>query len=259
MSRFIFLLGAVALAGAQVISLKTSNDWIGSESESIGSFGDIDTSIDHNLQDFIDDMEDILDEDNYSDFQEDNEDDFNSISEISDTFNINDFIQDEQISDDAAALINNVAEDDFSDIAQPYANYNAYYGGISSTYLEYMRGFLPKLGFKQHYVCARTSQYDYIFAYGDDLTWNGSFFSGFNLTVVQWNTYNTGSFTSGVQSTFNLFPGSFLVYSDLSDVYPSLADSSGVSLRQILILLTIMGLCWTIDHMYQVRKIRRLK
>lgn len=258
MIKPICVICALAIAGTYALPVYAS-EWVGSESESIGTFGDIDTSIDDNLQELFDRMEEVINEDDFSDPQEDIEDDFNRDSEVNDSLDINDFVQDEQINDDAAALINNAADDDFSDFVQPYANYNAYYGVISSTYLEYMRGFLPKLGFKQHYVCARTSQYDYIFAYGDDLIWNGSFFTGFNLTVVQWNTYNTGSFTSGVQSTFNLYPGSFLVYSDLSDVYPSLADSSGVSLRQILIILTIMGLCWTIDHMYNVRKIRRLK
>lgn len=141
---------------------------------------------------------------------------------------------------------------------QPYAYYDTYYGSISSTYLEYMRGYLSKLPPDAHYVGARTGQYDYIFAYGADLIYNGSSFSG-AATVIRWNTYNNGSMYQTYDSAFYLNPGSYLVYSDLSGKYPSLATSSDMTLRQILILLTIACLCLTIDHMYQVRKVRHTK
>lgn len=140
---------------------------------------------------------------------------------------------------------------------QPYAYYDAYYGSISSTYLEYMRGYLSKLPPDVHYVGARTGQYDYIFAFGADLTYNGSSFAG-AVTVIRWNTYNNGTMYQTYDSSFYLNPGSYLVYSDLSDKYPSLATSSDVSLRQILIVFTVFCLCLTIDHMYQVRRIRRV-
>lgn len=139
----------------------------------------------------------------------------------------------------------------------PYSSYDTYYGSISSTYLEYMRGYLSKLPPDAHYVGARVGQYDYLFAYGAGLAYNGSTFSG-AATVVRWNTYNNGTMYQTYDSAFYLNPGSYLVYSDLSGKYPSLATSSDVTLRQILILFTIYSLCLTIDHMYQVRKIRRL-
>lgn len=139
----------------------------------------------------------------------------------------------------------------------PYASYDTYYGSIGTTYLEYMRGFLPKLGFRDHYVGARVSQYTYIFAYGENLSWTGSLFTGRDVMVITWNTQNNGSFSYGYQSAFNINPGSFLVYSDLTDFYPSLADSSAFSLRQILILFTIFCLSLTMIHMYNVRKVRR--
>lgn len=139
----------------------------------------------------------------------------------------------------------------------PYASYDSYYGSISSTYLEYMRGYLSKLPPDAHYVGARVGQYDYVFAYGADLVYNGSSFSG-AVTVIRWNTYNNGTMYETYDPSFHLDPGSYLVYSDLSSKYPSLASSADVTLRQILILLTIYCLCLTVDHMYQVRKIRRL-
>lgn len=209
---------------------------ISSESESLGEFGNDDTTVNDAFQDFIDNVGD-------SGF------DFITASpdpEISPSF-----------SPFPTPTISPLSEDDDTDI-YPYANYNTYYGSISSTYLEFMRGFLPKLGFREHYIASRTSQYDYIFAYGEKLTYSGGRFTGTGITVITWNTYNYGTYSFGYQSTFSLNPGSYLVYSDLSDVYPSLADSAGFTLRQILILLTAFILGIVIDHMYQVRKIRRI-
>ena len=200
---------------------------ISSESESFGEFGNDDTTVNDAFQDFIDNVGD-------SGF------DFITASpdpEISPSF-----------SPFPTPTISPLSEDDDTDI-YPYANYNTYYGSISSTYLEFMRGFLPKLGFREHYVASRTSQYDYIFAYGEKLTYSGGRFTGTGITVITWNTYNYGTYSFGYQSTFSLNPGSYLVYSDLSDVYPSLADSAGFTLRQILILLTAFILGIVIDHM----------
>ncbi len=139
----------------------------------------------------------------------------------------------------------------------PYAYYDTYYGSISNTYLEYMRGYLSKLPPDAHYVGARVGQYDYIFAYGESLNFDGNTFSG-EAVVVKWNTYNNGSMYETYDSNFTLEPGSYLVYTDLSSRYPSLATSTDMTLRQILILFTVFCLCLTIDHMYQVRKIRRV-
>lgn len=137
----------------------------------------------------------------------------------------------------------------------PYASYDTFYGSISGTYLEYMRGYLSKLPTDAHYVGARVGQYDYVFAYGD-ISYDGDF-SG-SATVIRWNTYNNGSMYQSYDPAFYLDPGNYMVYSDLSDKYPSLATSSDFTLRQVLILMTIFFLCFTIDHMYQVRKIRKL-
>lgn len=223
-----------------VQDLQSPTPDIASESESIGEFGSDDSSVDDAYQDFIDSVDG-----SGFDFYTPSPDpgfDPELIPDVSPSSSPTYF----PISDDDGGI-------------DLYASYNTYYGSISSTYLEFMRGFLPKLGFKEHYVASRTSQYDYIFAYGEDLSYNGSRFIGSNVIVITWNTYNNGSYSSGVQSTFSLNPGSYLVYSDLSDFYPSLADSAGFTLRQILILLTMFFLGIIVDHMYQVRKIRRIK
>ncbi|MCM1222392.1 MAG: hypothetical protein NC548_48785 [Lachnospiraceae bacterium] len=261
MIKAFLALCAVAVAGAHALPVYASD--IATESEKIGTFGDIDTSIDDDFSNFLNGMTDVLedaDEKYNEDIEENSESDSSGDSETPDSLGFGDFSQSSPspvlsiTPDDDVFFV----ENDENDI-EPYSSYNVYYGSISSTYLEFMRGFLPKLKFNEHYVCARTSQYNYIFAFGSDLSWNGSFFTGFNLTVVTFNTYNNGSYSVGTESSFNLYPGSFMVYSDLSDFYPSLADTSGVSSRQILILLTIVCIVWTVDHMYNVRKSRRLK
>lgn len=134
----------------------------------------------------------------------------------------------------------------YDDFIMFFSNYDTYYGSIGTTYLEYMRGFLPKLSFNDHYVASRVSQYQYIFAYGSSLSWTGSLFTGSDVMVITLNTNNNGSYTSGVQSSFTLNPGSFMVYSDLSDVYPSLADSGDFSLRQIVIFIGILVTFYTV-------------
>ena len=157
---------------------------------------------------------------------------------------------------DESLPIGSVSGGDFY-IPAPLSSYDSYYGSISGTYLEYMRGYLSKLSPTEHYIAARVSQYDYIFAYGEDLTWTGSGFSG-AVKVAKWNTYNYGTFSVMYDSNFYLNPASALVYTDLTDTYPALATSSDFTLRQILILLVIFCLVLTMDHMYQVRKIRRI-
>lgn len=144
------------------------------------------------------------------------------------------------------------------DYPEPYSDYDTYYGAIGTTYLEYMRGFLPKLGFREHYVAARVSQYSYIFAFGSSLEYTGRLFKGSDVRVVTFNTYNNGSYNVSTESSFNLDTNNYMVYTDLSKDYPALMDTSGFTSRQILILLTIMGLVWTIEHMYHVRKFRRV-
>lgn len=229
-------------------------EWIGSESEQVGTFNQDDSFVNDALENLYENLDEVIDfenidennqEDNSNDFNRDSEDNYQDYLDISNS----DDIQYDQYYDPDP-------DSDF-DYIEPLSDYSTYYGSIGTTYLEYMRGFLPKLGFRDHYVSARTSQYDYIFAYGS-LEYTGSLFRGNNITVIRWNTYNTGTYYSSVESSFNLNPSGYMVYSDLTNIYPSLADTAGISSRQILILLTIMGLVWTIDHMYQVRKIRRL-
>lgn len=231
MRRFLLFLfaGTVAAAGAGVYAAEPN---IASESELLGTFGTDDSSVFDNFDDFLDDVSGA------------------GMDFIGDDFP--DAPLDEEGVDEYTVSGNIPFDIDF------FSSYDTYYGSIGSTYLEYMRGFLPKLRYNQHYVASRVSQYDYIFAYGRDLEFSGNIFTGTNITVVTWNTRNNGSYGVTVEDSFSLDPGSFLVYSDLSVIYPTLADLSGFTMRQVLILFVVFCLCLTIDHMYQVRKIRRV-
>lgn len=202
---------------------------IGSESESIGEFDSGENQADEMYQKLLESLKDV-------------------------NFDFSGSGSDAESLPESGEELEGVIDSEFS----PFANYDTYYGSIGSTYLEYMRGYLSKLGFREHYVGARVSQYQYIFVYGEDLYYDGSSFVGSNVNVISWYTNNNGSFHSGSESSFSLSPGNYLVYSDLSDKYPSLADLSGFTLRQVLILFSIVALVCTISGMYQVRKIRKL-
>ena len=130
-------------------------------------------------------------------------------------------------------------------IIVPYSDYDGYDGSISSAYVEYFRGFLSKLGPDSHYVCARIGQYTYIFASSDDLTFNGVF-SGSNVFVVTLNTRYDISVSAGTESSFSFDPHGYMCYSDLSDQYPSLATSGDVSLRQIVFVVGISIVFYTL-------------
>lgn len=238
MKRFIFLFflfAGIALAPAKSYA---SEPDIASESELLGTFGSDQDIVGDSFNDFLDGVSgagfDFVD------------DDGNPL-EVPVSSNV--------------PVIVNVDPDIglYSDGAGLYSSYDTYYGAISSTYLEYMRGFLPKLGFRQHYVASRTSQYTYIFAYGEELSFNGSRFVGSNIQVITWNTSGNGSVYHNVEGSFSLNPGNFLVYTDLTGIYPTLTDLAGFTSRQLIIAFSIVFLVWTMDHMYSVRKIRRLK
>lgn len=250
---FIFLFSVCSLAAAAAPLYTYASDWVGTESEQVGTFNQDDDFVNDSLNSLYENLDEVIDFENTDkSFEEDNS---NNLSRDSEDIDQNFIILNPEEFQDNQSFISD--PDPYFDSIEPLSDYSTYYGAIGTTYLEYMRGFLPKLGFKDHYVAARTSQYDYIFAYGD-LEFTGTLFRGNNITVIRWNTYNTGTYYHGNESSFNLSTGGYMVYSDLSNFYPSLADTAGISSRQILILLTIMGLVWTIDHMYQVRKIRRL-
>lgn len=149
-----------------------------------------------------------------------------------------------------------VFEQDSEYDLMPLADYDTYYGSISNTYVEYFRGYISKMEYNEHYVAARTGQYEYIFAYGPELFYDGTFY-GSDVMVVTFNTNQNGSFSSGIQTTFTLDPGSYLVYSDLSPNYPALSTSSDMSLRQIVYAIIFIIIFYTISQFGNALGIKR--
>ncbi len=98
-----------------------------------------------------------------------------------------------------------------------------YPGMISATYLDYFAGIADKLGYGEHYMVFRSSQYNYYMVWGDGLTYDGYRFRGSALSYCR---IYTGSSSSNMSitygsDTFDLTPSTGSVYSDL-DYFPSL-------------------------------------
>ena len=107
------------------------------------------------------------------------------------------------------------------DLMEVYAlSGTAYPGTISTIYLDYFSGIVDKLGFNEHYVAYRESQYVYVMAWGEGLEYNGVQFKGSALDYCRINTY-TGSGSQPTVSygkdTVNLSAGTAFVYSDLGN------------------------------------------
>lgn len=153
---------------------------------------------------------------------------------------------------DSSDYIQDIAQNvsTLSDVAL-LSDYNTYVGAISTTYLEYFRGFLGKLPYNYHYVCYRESQYVYSFVFGTDLSYSSKRFTGSNLTRVTWNTYNSGSYGINQESSFSLNVGSNMVYTDLGNDYPALVAYDGYQLIQIKWLLIIGSLSVWMTTLYK--------
>lgn len=113
---------------------------------------------------------------------------FESQSEMDSDYN--DSVSDNSVSSGSAAesesfdTDSSVSDNSVDYDIDLYNNYDVYDGSISSTYLEFMRGFLPKLDWDEHYVAARVSRYDYIFAFSASLAYDGVF-TGSDVVVVR--------------------------------------------------------------------------
>ena len=114
-----------------------------------------------------------------------------------------------------------VSEEAPDDLMEVYAlSGTAYPGTISTIYLDYFSGIVDKLGFNEHYVAYRESQYVYVMAWDEGLEYNGVQFKGSALDYCRINTY-TGSGSQPTVSygkdTVNLSAGTAFVYSDLGN------------------------------------------
>ena len=137
-----------------------------------------------------------------------------------------------------------------------FALYDTYPGTISDSYLDYFEGIVQKLPFNVHYVVWRSGAYSYTLAYGEELSLDGSLFTG-NCDYVQIYRENTNDYnstwytTSGTQEVY-LDAESLFVYSDLG-MYSTLERGLG-SIEANMVLFAIgvffvYGICHSFfDH-----------
>lgn len=121
-----------------------------------------------------------------------------------------------------------------------YSLSGSYPGSISDTYLNYFRGIVQKLNWKEHYVVYRSGQYSYTMVYGEEVALNGSRFTGNgNVVNIHRNTSSSSSdwYVSYSTDTLALSAGSLFVYSDLG-MYPELKEG-GTSLEFAALLFAV--------------------
>lgn len=115
----------------------------------------------------------------------------------------------------------------------------AYDGSISTSVLTYFRGMTEKLSPSSHYVLFRQSQYIYRLVYGENLVCNGNRFTGTDMMYI---TYDTRDYvlSSGTEGGFSLNVGSYIVYSDIGDIYPVLVEGvKNYEFKALLFLCTM--------------------
>lgn len=106
----------------------------------------------------------------------------------------------------------------------PLAAVNGDYGvGTSNTAI--FSGVVSGLPLGVNYVYWREGRYEFCLAYGYNLALSGTTFSGSDVSVVTYNTYERDgqqpTFTSRVEPNFTLSANSWLVWSNLGN-YPRL-------------------------------------
>lgn len=123
-----------------------------------------------------------------------------------------------------------------------YSLTGSYPGPISDTYLNYFRGIVQKLNWKEHYVVYRSGQYSYTMAYGEDVTLIGGVLTGpanTNIVNIYRNSSSSSSdwYVSRSRDRFTVSAGSLFIYSDLG-MYPELKEG-GTSLEFMALLFAV--------------------
>lgn len=107
---------------------------------------------------------------------------------------------------------------------------SGYPGSISTSYIEYFSRLAAQLPVGTHYVFYRADRYTYRLVYGEDITLDGTSFSGSNVTVIDYDTdFTNATFDRYTDSSFSFDDPGYFVYTDLGEGYPKLFE--GVSSR----------------------------
>lgn len=143
-----------------------------------------------------------------------------------------------------------------------FALSGSYPGTISETYLNYFRGIVQKLDWKQHYVVYRSGLYSYTMVYGEDVELNGTRFTGSGNVVNLYRNSSSSSsdwYVSYSTDTLSLSAGSLYVYSDLG-MYPALKEGgSSIEFAALLFAVgfaVVYSVChdifdYVMEHVYR--------
>lgn len=140
-----------------------------------------------------------------------------------------------------------MSEEDYnnSQNAVPFVTGSAYQGTFNSTALNYFTGvMLNNVG--SDYVAFRSSQYDYYLFWGDEISYNGSRFTGSGLSYISYNS-QSGTFNRGTDS-LSIAHNNTVVYSNVNDAFANLVEvktieetrSQGIITASIFLLLCIL-------------------
>lgn len=143
-----------------------------------------------------------------------------------------------------------------------YSLSGTYAGTISDTYLDYFEGIVEKLKPSEHYVIWRSGQYAYNMCYGEDITLEGTYFSGdCNLVSVyrDSDSYNTNWYVSTGSDSLALSATDIFCYSDLG-MYPTVkrgmsnAESMGLFIAVAVATVFMLGsriFDFIVEHIYR--------
>lgn len=117
-------------------------------------------------------------------------------------------------------------------VAELYAVDTVESGLINDQYLDYFAGIVSKLNFNEHYVLVKSSDYEYVLAYGIDLYIDGYTITGNDCWVTR--LYRSGSgydykwYVEQSLDDVNIDCSSDIVYSDISEFLPTIERGLGI-------------------------------
>lgn len=119
-----------------------------------------------------------------------------------------------------------------------YSVGSTYPGAFSSTYLDYFSGIAEKLSPSVHYVAYRSGQYEYVMAWGKELTYDGSRFRGDALNICRIyrenGDYNYDYLVEWFSDSVNMTPGGNFIYSDLGNYAALTKGGTGIEFTALL-------------------------
>lgn len=143
-----------------------------------------------------------------------------------------------------------------------YALSGTYNGTISDTYLDYFEGIVEKLKPSEHYVIWRSGQYAYNMCYGEEISLEGTYFSGeCNLVSIyrDSDSYNNIWYVDKSTDSLALSATDIFCYSDLG-MYPTVergatnAESMGMFIAVAVATVFVLAsriFDFIVEHIYR--------